>query len=181
MIAITDINELNKICRKYLISQSSVGGEFVRNALSTYGETLDKLLYKTTYDGISPCETLILFELKARQSDSNKSMTEADDNVTIYKSYTLYVIIYGSNSATIANTLIARLRTAAIRSALYDEGVYIESVSDDESVNEFKNNVMWHRHDIKLNISCMMSVEQVSPDYAFESVKINEIIKENSK
>ena len=68
------------------------------------------------------------------------------------------------------NKLIARLRTQAVRQALYEEGVYIEEVKNDSSVNEFKNDVMWHRHDTEILISCKMSIKQVTPDEAFEKV-----------
>lgn len=178
MIAIADVNELNKICRKYLISQSGIDGSMVRNSLSLYGEELDQLLYKTTYDSVNPCQAIILFELSSRDSSSNVSMTETDDSVTEFKSYSMNIVIYGDASATIAATLIARLRTEAIRSALYAEGVYIERVTDDVSVNEFKNNVMWHRHDFKIDLTCKLSITQVSPDNAFASVEISKIIEE---
>lgn len=181
MIAISDIKELEKICRKYLISQSQLSGEMVRNSLSTYGETLDKVLSKMIEASICPCDALILFELKSRHSNSDVSMTEVDESITIYKSYTLYIIIYGNDSATLATKLIARLRTEEIRSQLYEEGVYVEKVYNDDSLNEFKNNVMWHRHDFKLDISCMMSVEQTNVEAPFESANINQIIeKENT-
>lgn len=168
MKAIADIIELEKIVRKYLISQSEVKSEYVRNSLSTYGETLDKLLFKQTYDTICECDELILFELQTRKSESDVSMTEADDSVTIYKSYTVHVIIYGRNSATVMTKLIARLRTENVRLALRSEGVYVEEVTNDESVNEFKNDVMWHRHDCEVRISCYMSVSQTLKNVEFE-------------
>lgn len=164
MTTITSIKELEKIVRKYLISQSELKGKFVRNALSTYGETLDKLLYKQTFDTITPCDELMLFELKTHKSSSTKSMTEVNGDITSYKSYTIHVIIYGENAADVASKTIARLRTEIIRDSLLNEGVYIEEVTDDDSINEYINNVMWRRHDFDVNISCDITVTQVTAD-----------------
>lgn len=176
MIAISDINELNKIMRLVTIQQSELDGEMVRNSLSTYGEDLDKLLFKTTYNSICPCDILALFELISRDSSSNVSMTEEDDKVTAYKSYTFHVIFYGNDSATVATKYIARMRTELVRTALLDNGVYIEKVNDDKSLNEFKQGVMIHRHDVDVDISCMMSVEQVSTSIDFTEIDEPDII-----
>lgn len=170
MNTIADINELNKLVRNQLITQAELPSDRVRNALTTYGATLDKLLMKQEFDSVCPCEELMLFELRTCENDGDVSMTEVDDTVSFYKSYTLYIILYGDNSATVMNKLIARLRTQAVRQALYEEGVYIEEVKNDSSVNEFKNDVMWHRHDTEILISCKMSIKQVTPDEAFEKV-----------
>lgn len=170
MTTITDINELNKIVRKYLINQSELPADRARNALTTYGSTLDQLLQKQEFTGICPCDELMLFELRTRENDADVSMTEVDGYVTFDKSYTIYVIIYGNNAATVMNKLIARLRTQVVRENLLNEGVYIERVLNDTSFNEFKNDVMWHRHDTEIHISCQMSIAQVSDDNAFESI-----------
>lgn len=62
------------------------------------------------------------------------------------------------------------------------EGVYIEEVKNDTSFNEFKNDVMWHRHDCEILISCMMSIKQITPDDTFESVDpIDTIYKGDEK
>lgn len=170
MTIIADINELNKIVRKYLIAQSEMPADRVRNALTTYGSTLDQLLQKQEFTGICPCDELMLFELRTRENDADVSMTEVDGRVTFDKSYTIYVIIYGDDAATIMNKLIARLRTQVVRESLLEEGVYVEKVQNDTSFNEFKNDVLWHRHDTEIHISCQMSIEQVSADNAFESI-----------
>ena len=41
MNTITDINELNKLVRNQLIIQAELPSDRVRNALTTYGATLD--------------------------------------------------------------------------------------------------------------------------------------------
>lgn len=171
MISITDINELNKILRKYLISQTELPADRVRNALTTYGAELDKLLQRQEYDSINECDNILLFELKTRENDGDVSMTEADDIITFFKSYTLHLILYGAHAATIMNKFIARFRTQSIRQLLYEEGVYIEKVFNDTRINEYKNDVMWDRHDTDIYISCKMSIDQLSADETFESVE----------
>lgn len=177
MTAIIDINELNKIMRSYVMQQAELDSEFVRNSLSTYGETLDKLLVKQSYGSICPCDVLILFELVDRDSSNNKSMTEEDDSITMYASYTFKLIIYGSLAETIANKLTARMRTANVREHLDADGIYLERVSDAKSVNEFKNGAMLRRQDIDIDISCMMSIVQVSDADSFASIDQPEIFK----
>lgn len=181
MTPIADINELNKIMRSYVMQQAEVDGEFVRNSLSTYGEMLDKLLFKQSHGSICPCDVLILFELIDRDSTSNKSMTEADDSVTTYMSYTFRLIVYGTLSETTANKLVARMRTSTVRERLDADGVYLEKVDSPKSSNEFKNSVMVHRQDIDIDISCMMSVEQVSDADSFASIEQPEIFKKGDK
>lgn len=171
--AFSDINELNKELRSVLITQAEIDGQHVRNALSTFGETLDKLLFKQTYDTICPCDELILFELKSRRNDADASMTEADDSVTYYKSFELYIIIYGDNAANVMTKLIARLRTQAVRLQLIDSGIFLEKVGNDNSLNEFKNDVMFHRHDCSIDISCRFSIQQVSTDYTMDTADID--------
>lgn len=170
MIVINDINQLNKIVREQLIIQSELIPNRVRNALTTYGATLDKLLRKDEYESICECDELMLFELRSRENDADVSMTEIDDNITYYKSYTIYVILYGDNSATVMNKLISRLRSLPVRQKLYENGVYLEEIKNDISFNEFKNDTIWHRHDVEILISCKMSIAQVSADIDFDNL-----------
>ena len=175
--AFENVKELNRELRLLLIAQSEIDGQYVRNALSTFGETLDKLLFKQTYDTITPCDQLMLFELRSRQNNADVSMTESDESITYYKSYELYVIVYGENAANVMNKLIARLRTQAVRLQLINAGIFLEKVEDDISVNEFKNNVIFHRHDCSINISCRFSISQIDSDYMMNSGTITLIKK----
>ena len=179
MKAFADINEINKIIRAQLITQSELPSNRVRNALTTYGATLDKLLTHQEYSSICVCDDLMLFELRTRDNDADVSMTEEDGFVTYYKSYLIYIILYGNESANISSKLIARLRTSSVRLALQDEGIFIEEVKNDTSLNEFKNDVLWHRHDIEILISCKMSISQITPDPQIK--ELGELqIKENN-
>ncbi len=170
----TKVDDINKVLRKYLISQSELPSKQVLNALSTYGENLSKILnnistsYKTS-------EAVMLFELSNRNSDSDVSFNE-NNNITYIKSYELNITIYGKDGADIANKTIARLRTERIRRLLYDEGIYIENIDEPGSFNEFKNNVLWPRNDFSINLSCEFSYSQVEQDKDIESISDLKII-----
>lgn len=170
MKTIDDINELNKIIRTHLVSQAEIASNNVRNALTTYGTDLDKLLEEKEYVGIGLTDALILFELRTNDNNADVSMTENDGDITFYKSYLIYVIIYGDDGKNVMNKLIARLRSQRIRQALYEDGVYLEKVTNDVSINEFKNNVMWLRNDFEIHISCQLRITQLSTDNDFESI-----------
>lgn len=178
MIAINDINDINKIIRKQLILQSELSSKYVRNALTTYGVTLDKLLSNQVYDTICPCDALLLFELQTRDNSADVSMTESDDSITYYRSYNVHIIIYGQNSSNVSTKLIARLRSENVRKMLYDEGIYVELVTNDTSINEYKNDAMWHRHDFDVYISCKLSVVQLSTLEYIEKLNTLNIIYE---
>ena len=180
MTTITDINELNKILRQYVIQQSEVDSNFVRNSLSTYGENLNKLLFRQEYNSICPCDTLILFELVNRNSTNNVSMTEDDNSVTSYMSYTFKLIIYGTSANNVANKLIARMRTESIREKLLSEGVYLEHIDDAMSVNEFINGIMIQRQDVDIQISCQLSTIQISNDNIITSIDQPKILNKET-
>lgn len=168
MKTINDVNELNKLLRSYVISLSEVNASMVRNVLSLYGEDLDKAMSESVFDSISTAQTLILFELRSRQSSSNVSYDNEED-VTLYNSYSFKLIIYGDDSSNVANKLFARFRSAATISVLYNDGIYIESVDDPERISEFKNGTMWLRSDLSINISCEASITKIFNDYDMEN------------
>jgi hypothetical protein len=180
MTTLSNIKDIEKIVRKHLISESEMPANMIRNALTTYGAALDKWLEEQQYNTVCECDSIMLFELRTRDNLADKSMTENDDSITFFKSYEVYVIIYGASSAMIANNVISRFRTQRVRQALYQEGVYLEGVTNDTSINEFKNDVMWHRHDFSINISCKLCIKQTTVDNAFDDVTTN-IIKEGDK
>lgn len=175
MIAITDINELNRIFRKELILQSEVDGEFVRNALSVDGQTLERLMYGDTSESICRCDSVILFELTTRDSDKQISFSETDDEIEQYRRFTFKIIIYGDNSQMVSAKLIARLKSLNVRQRLLSEGIKIERVGYADSVNEYKNETIWQRNDIAIDVWCKLIFSNASEDYTMSSVEIKEI------
>lgn len=206
-----DIKELEKYLRQQLIIQSQLNENRVLNGLSMYGVELDKLLsegiepeegeeVEQIYDGITHCNTTLLFELEARDSNNNVSMEEdnideskavicsnstdcdniavsdntgtVNTNITYYKAFRLKVIIYGDDSKNLAFKLIARFRSEAVRNALYAKGIYVEEVTEQKSVNEYKNESMWLRNDFDINIGIKQEVEQITTESDFNDVDI---------
>ena len=157
----SSVNELNKVLRQQLILQTELSSSNVRNGLSTYGETLEKLLAKQTYDAYEQEDSFIVFELKTRSNDSDVSYTNDDDSITYDRSYELICYIYGNSSADVANKLVSRLRTEKVRTDLYDSGVYLESVKEPISFNEYKNDMMWLRTDVSIFVSCEFKFAQI--------------------
>ena len=169
MKTLQNIDDIEKIVRQQLILQSEVDAKFVRNSLSLHGEVLEKMLMEQVYSPISTTDVVVLFELRSRTNDSDGS--ETNENVTsYYKSFKVYVIIYGGNSTNIANNIVARFRTSAVRQVLYDNGIYLEAVTEPERINEYKNETMWIRNDIQIDISCQLDIKQISADYTFDSL-----------
>lgn len=157
----SSVKELNKVLRQQVILQTELPADNVRNGLSTYGETLEKLLAKQTYEAYEQEDSFIVFELKTRQNESDVSYTNDDDTVTYDRSYELICYIYGNSSADVANKLVARLRTEKVRTDLYDQGVYLEKINEPISFNEYKNDMMWLRTDVSIMISCEFRLNQV--------------------
>lgn len=175
--AIQDVESINKIIRDELIQQTGLSGEFVRSSLSEYGTDLDKEQnYDNVFESIDKTDAIIFFELKTRSNDSDVSMTEENDSITLYKSFRVHLIIYGNSAYTIAAQICGRFRTEYVRRYLQENGVYIEEVSDFESLYEFKAMTMWPRCDIDIDISCRIDINQVTDDYQVDELSDLEII-----
>lgn len=170
MKTLSNINDIEKIVRKYLISQSQLESKFVRNSLSLHGEELEKLIFEQVFTSIDVSDCMILFELKSRDNSLDFSETEKDGSLSYYKSYTIYTIIYGDNSTNIANKLVTRFRTEKIRQSLQNDGVYLEKVSEPSKLNEYKNETMWIRNDIEIDIRCHIKIDQVEIDESYENI-----------
>ena len=70
--------------------------------------------------------------------------------------------------------LVARFRTERVRNNLYNEGIYIESISNPIQLDEFVNGVIWKRWDFEIDISVRFEVNQISTYSDFDALnKIN--------
>ena len=175
MIAFSDINELNRIIRTQLIKQSGLDGSFVRNALSLYGTNLHKETSTNIFQTLEQDDVLMLFELQIPQNQYDTSMTEDDDSISYFKSFVMKIIIYGANADNVAIKTAARLRSEFVLNKLSEEGIYIQTVTDPMSMNEYLNDVMWHRADFDINFSCMFEIEQVDNFDNLEQIDITSI------
>lgn len=202
----TNINDVIVKIRNVLISQSQLPSDRVLNSLSLRGTELDELLSENEeiYNGISILNTTLLFELRSIQSNSNISMEEGDiytasdlvcsnsticntnticgdtvidRSITYYKIYELYIIIYGENGLDTAIKLASRMRSQEVRSDLYMDGIYIEKVSDPNMINEFKNDTMWLRNDISINLGLKFAIAPASLPSEYKNINSINIIR----
>lgn len=167
MTHVSSVKELNKIVRKHLIAQSELPSTKVLSALSIYGDDLDKMIDEHVYEAIDQTDAMLLFELNARDSSTDVSFDEGN-SIIYYKSYKLSCIIYGNSCSDIANKLIARFRTEPVRDALQNYGIKLETVSNETTLNEYKNNSMWIRSDFDINIDCKFKIAKLSDDIKIE-------------
>lgn len=154
--------EITTILRKILISQSELNPNFVRDAESEYGTDLDKDYENSIFNSIEPYNTLILFELRDRNNDSDMTEITNCDKLVLYKSYQLHCIIYGDDSGDVANKLVSRLNSSYIKQVFQENSLYLESVSMPIEIHEFKNMRLWQRHDININLSCELIFNQIN-------------------
>ena len=175
MITLSDINDLEKVIRAQLIAQSELNPKFVRNSLSLHGEALEKFLNGQIYSSIDNKDVLMLFELRSRDNESDMSEDE-DGNISYYKSFEIYVMVYGDNGTNVVNNVVARFRTQNVRLGLRDCGVYLETVSNPVRINEYKNETMWIRNDFTIAITCHLAISKLSSDDPF--AKINDVTVE---
>ena len=200
----TDINNVINDFRQILITQSNLDEDRVLNALSLNGTELDVLLEDSVYTSITQDNTTLLFTLNALPSESNVSMEEGtifngtdltcspasicsqdtlvgdvdiDTSITSYNMYQFKLMIYGNNSYEVATSLVARLRSTAVRTQLYSCGIYLSEIFTPETINEFKNNCMWLRNDVLINIGIKYSVSQISDTTPYAKTNTITIIR----
>ena len=175
MIAIESTAKLEELLRNLLIEQSTLASERVLNSLSIHGEDLDKLLEDSIYVSLDRTDCVLLFELISRESSSDIS-NEDEDAISTYRSFSLKCILYGNDSNEIATEIVSRLRTEKVIEDLQAQGIYLETVSRIESVNEYKNETMWQRNDFDIDISCLFKISKISAEYELDSVEVDKII-----
>ena len=172
IIKTSNIDELNRIIRTSLIEQSKLDSNRVVNGVSVHGQELLEKLNKYAYKSYEPTDAFIVFELSSRDSSNSFSQTSEDNTVSYYMSYGIHVIVYGNGSPTLSNIICARFRTEEVRDNLQYQGIYIESIENPRIGNDFVNSSLYMRCDFFINISCQMSISQVSKEDEFEKLDI---------
>lgn len=168
MIQLTDVNKIVEIIRLRLIEVTDLEPEQIVNALSLNGPALEKRVGAlNVFKSATNADTLLILQLKARPNEEDVSMT-IDNTLIMTNSYAVHCIVYGNNAPNIANLLFARLKTEGCRQYLYQRGVHIEEVTVPISADEFKNDIVWRRYDIDINVSCEISFD-VLDDTDFET------------
>ena len=170
------IDEVNVVIRRFLIRQSEVDEHFVRDAKTLFGPSLDKSEDGVIFESIEHDDVMILFELYARKSDSDMTQTLEDGSIISYKSFVVHVIIYGDDSTTVAEKLVARFRTQKVRSDLQSNAIHLEEISEIIELHEFKASTIWKRNDFDIDISCNLLFSQINDDYEVVSLSSLNIV-----
>lgn len=182
MISFKKVDDLEKLLREEISVQSELPLDRVLNSLSLYGTELDTYLMENIYVSIEQPDTLVLFELTSRKSNSDVSMNiqTEDDFITYDKAFRLNLIMYGSSSSDVALKLVARFRTEEVRNNLYEKGIYLEKVEDPYILNEYKNETMWLRNDVNIDIAVEFKIQPITKNSIFSNLsELN--IKEEEK
>lgn len=169
MTYISSIKDLTIFLRKQLIRQSCLKDEFVRNVLSQHGIDLDKTVNNSVLEALDKNDLCLFFELMTRASSSNATMTINED-VVIYQSFSLHCICYGADSTMLMSKLKGRFLTEQNLDLCQANGIYIESISDIETINEFVNETMIFRSDLDINLTCAFKFPQVDETQYFTEI-----------
>lgn len=142
------------ILRSKILELTGLDGQFVISALSAYGADLAKVL-SDAQDSIAQTslnptssvnDSLIVFE-PISDTDSNNNMLLHDD---AYAAYRLHLIFYGDSAEELSIKLKSKMLQIDEKVNLNSQGVQISRISNVESMNEFKNEVMWQRRDMDI-------------------------------
>ena len=171
----SDIQELNKILRQQLILQSELTPNQVMNGVSIHGQDLIERINQYAYKSYELTDSFIVFILNSRESSNDMSQVREDGTIKSINSYQLHVYVYGLSAQTLANKITSRLRTEFARLDLQQKGVYVASVSNPITGNEFINNTLMIRCDFFVDVSVEMTIEQVSQA---QDLELGEIIIE---
>ena len=170
------IDDINVVVRRFLIRQSEVDEHFVRDVKTLFGPSLDKSEDDIIFESIEHEDVMILFELLARKSDSDMTQTLEDGSVISYKSFVVHIIIYGDDSAYVAEKLVARFGTQKVRSDLQSNAIHLEEISEITELHEFKASTIWKRNDFDIDISCNLLFSQINDDYEVVSLSSLNIV-----
>ena len=161
--ALESLDDAIVILRSEILSITGFESQFVINALSDYGADLAKVLHdaqesinaqesikQSSLNPTSPIDdTLILFE-PMNDMDSNNNMLLQED---AYAAYKLHITIYGDHAEELSIRLKSMLLQIDEKVKLNMSGVQIAKISNIESMNEFKNEVMWQRRDFDIHFA----------------------------
>lgn len=176
--AISNIHELDRLLRNMIIAQSGLDGSRVLNSISIRGQDLEKMIDDKVYSSYDLNDSVILFEVRARNEENESlSMTDEDDSLIVYAPYEIHFVIYGNMSGMLAQVLKARIETEKNRDDMRNEGIQIEKVSNIETLNEFKNETVWIRNDFSIEFACMYKVEQDSKYEDYDDVQVTKLFE----
>lgn len=170
-----NLDSVAKNFRNLLISTSQLDGQFVRNALSKFGTSLDKSNLDDIFNSISTNDSLLLFEIMSDDSDADMSETE-NNSISYFKSMKARIIIYGQASLFLALKISGNILTDVFRTDAQNKGLYLKSVDKPQTLTDFKNEVMWPRTDFVIKFSLHLRLQLVKDEETFEKSEIKGVL-----
>lgn len=171
-MTISEFNNITKSVRSFLIDLSQLNEQFVRNALSEYGSSLDKNDKDSIFTSITTNDLMLLFEISPTDNDDDVSMTEFSGEISYFKTMVAKIIVYGKSSDITVLQMIGNLRSDAARNKLLSNEFYLKDVSEPKSIREYKNNVLWFRTDFSFTFAVHLTFNQTFDGQEFKSVQI---------
>lgn len=164
--------DIDKFIRNVLSTQSELALNYVLNGISLNGQDLRKVVANSDnkiWDSFTHTDTFIVFE-KEKDDNSRNNMSETriksnSEKIDKIVSYKIKVYIYGDNSDLIRNKLVSRLLSQVVKVSLLDKGIHIIKIDNENTINEFVNNIMWIRNDFDLYVSVNYEFSPVTNDY----------------
>lgn len=158
---IKSIKEVDKIIGDMLVKQSGLQRGNIVNGCSIRGVDLSKFVTEKVKLSYDLSDSVIIFETKTSNND-DIDFTETENDVVRESLFLeVSVIIYGNQSLALAKTLKARFESEKVRNDLLDKEVYLSSVNEITSMNEFINETIWPRADFSMSIACEIQVSQI--------------------
>lgn len=159
---ISDIYEIDKYIAKMLVEQSQLDTNRIINGLSIRGVELAKFIEDSIELSYNIKDSVIIFE---RFSEDNENINFSEElsisNIRQTMYHKIHIIIYGMKSAMLANILRARCISENVEDSLSTVGIYLSSVSQVSSMNEFINNTVWPRADFDIYTCSEIEVSQL--------------------
>lgn len=176
---ISSIHEVEKVIGNLLASEAGISNDRVLNALSVSGVDMSKFIEDNVLGSYDLDDVVIVFELKTRE-DSSANFSEEISKTTIRQGIGLEmsVICYGNESMAVAANLRSRLVSDEILEFLNEKEIFINSISNQTSLNEFDNMRMWIRTDFTISIDVELEIKKLTVDEDFE--KLNTLSVESS-
>lgn len=171
---IENMQDIDKVIGNILLKQSGLNRQNIVNGLSVRGSELSKFITETVKQSYDLTDVVIIFERMALdEGNTNIGETESDDSIRESIAEKISINIYGNQSFAMAKTLKARFESEKVREDLLNSGIHLMQVTNVDTLNEFMNEMLWHRASFDLEIAYEISVNQIDLPYSIEKTDIN--------
>lgn len=167
---ITNLHEIEKVIAAILVQQSELENDRIINGLSIRGPELSKYIQDKILHSYNINDSVIIFEL-IMDYDNTLNITEYDEkNIRSNIAAKIELTIYGNESINLANILKARLESEKVRNILLENEIYLSTISNISSLNEYENDTMWLRTNMTLNVIVELQVNEITKSDEIEDI-----------